>query len=435
MAKRQRRLCRDWPISRRMARPFRVGHAALNSHIGVFYYLLRQRLLRPVLPVTCPHCTTTTAMTPEQLITDMRCEMCLDEFPIGYALGQHARNDWHYQLAGHVGVERLSETLPIMAALHLLVTRGRSAGTAPYVLGWKLDGPSIDCEVDLAVVVEQRGVPIVIIGEAKSYRDSIDDNDVANLVRIQERFRSIGVECFVLVAVMRDLTRLRLKRYETHLPTLARPSAQAHNCCQYCRLFSRARTFRRLNMTESTIPAPGDLRRALSVWRRNSADAISDSSPPRSVARDGPGGIRVPGPLPMRIPSTTALGKSQERNTMGNRTRCTAILGTQMEVLLSRESQPCHERHLIAEWCLDCRLPRPPPRSAQSTHDLCGVLRRGRDARGRVSGVRDVGGLARRSRHTFSAVFGAVIARGLDYRETFQVFRPASIWPRSASAE
>ena len=27
-------------------------------------------------------------------------------------------------------------------------------------------------------------------------------------------------------------------------------------------------------------------------------------------------------------------------------------------------------------------------------------------------------------RHTFSAVFGATIARGLDYRETFQVFQP-----------
>ncbi len=27
-------------------------------------------------------------------------------------------------------------------------------------------------------------------------------------------------------------------------------------------------------------------------------------------------------------------------------------------------------------------------------------------------------------RHTFSAVFGAVIAQGQDYRETFQVFRP-----------
>lgn len=27
-------------------------------------------------------------------------------------------------------------------------------------------------------------------------------------------------------------------------------------------------------------------------------------------------------------------------------------------------------------------------------------------------------------RHTFSAVFGAVVARGMDYRDTFQVFRP-----------
>ncbi len=27
-------------------------------------------------------------------------------------------------------------------------------------------------------------------------------------------------------------------------------------------------------------------------------------------------------------------------------------------------------------------------------------------------------------RHTLSAVFGAVIARGLDYQETFRVFRP-----------
>ena len=27
-------------------------------------------------------------------------------------------------------------------------------------------------------------------------------------------------------------------------------------------------------------------------------------------------------------------------------------------------------------------------------------------------------------RHVFSAVFGAVVARGLDYRETFQVFQP-----------
>ncbi len=32
-------------------------------------------------------------------------------------------------------------------------------------------------------------------------------------------------------------------------------------------------------------------------------------------------------------------------------------------------------------------------------------------------------------RHTFSAVFGAVIARGLDYRETFQgKHSPLAVW-------
>ncbi|GAA2346913.1 hypothetical protein GCM10010246_36810 [Streptomyces cuspidosporus] len=35
-----------------------------------------------------------------------------------------------------------------------------------------------------------------------------------------------------------------------------------------------------------------------------------------------------------------------------------------------------------------------------------------------------MGGLAGVPRHTFAAMFGAVIAQGRDYRETFQVFRP-----------
>ena len=52
----------------------------------------------------------------------MKCEMCLEDFPLGLALGMspNGRNDWLYQLAGHVGESRLSETLPVMAALHVL---------------------------------------------------------------------------------------------------------------------------------------------------------------------------------------------------------------------------------------------------------------------------------------------------------------------------
>src|SRR3712207_486414 len=37
-------------------------------------------------------------------------------------------------------------------------------------------------------------------------------------------------------------------------------------------------------------------------------------------------------------------------------------------------------------------------------------------------------------RHTFSAVFGTVIARGLDHRETFQVLAPGFDLPRERAA-
>jgi hypothetical protein len=40
----------------------------------------------------------------------MKCEMCLREFPLGLALGTkvNGRNDWLYQMVGHVGPDRLS---------------------------------------------------------------------------------------------------------------------------------------------------------------------------------------------------------------------------------------------------------------------------------------------------------------------------------------
>jgi hypothetical protein len=73
------------------------------------------------------------------------------------------------------------------------------------VLGWTVQGPSLDCEVDIAAVIDERGVPVVIIGEAKHYLESIDEGDLSNLERIQRHIRETGVECFILTAVMRDL--------------------------------------------------------------------------------------------------------------------------------------------------------------------------------------------------------------------------------------
>ena len=175
---------------------------------AVFQFLLRQAILRPVLPVDCPYCTSSIAFRPEDLATQMKCEMCLREFPLGLALGMKAngRNDWLYQIAGHVGHERLSEALPVMAALQVLCSRSYDRESMiPYVLGWAVKGPELECEVDIAAVLDYRGLPALVIGEVKSWQDSIDVNDLSNLKKIQQHIREQGVECFILAAVMREL--------------------------------------------------------------------------------------------------------------------------------------------------------------------------------------------------------------------------------------
>jgi len=174
----------------------------------VFQFLLRQAILRPVLPIDCPYCTSSIVFRPEDLATQMKCEMCLREFPLGLALGKrpNGRNEWLYQLAGHVGHDRLSEALPVMATLQVLCSRSYERGPMiPYVLGWAVKGPQLDCEVDIAAVLDYHGIPALVIGEIKSWQGSVDVNDLNNLKKIQAHIRGQGVECFILASVMREL--------------------------------------------------------------------------------------------------------------------------------------------------------------------------------------------------------------------------------------
>ncbi|NNJ08156.1 hypothetical protein HHX38_29150, partial [Streptomyces sp. PKU-MA01144] len=89
--------------------------------------LLTAQILKPVLPMVCPHCRTKTAIRPEGLSSEMNCEMCLRKFPLGLslALSVNGRNDWSYRLSGHVNQRQLSEVLAVMATLHILATVSR----------------------------------------------------------------------------------------------------------------------------------------------------------------------------------------------------------------------------------------------------------------------------------------------------------------------
>jgi hypothetical protein len=93
--------------------PLMPEQARSNYAAGVFRYLLARSILRPVLPVSCPNCGTSVCIRPEDLRTLMKCDLCLQDYPLGLALGLkvNGRNDWHYQLASHVDHSRLSEVL------------------------------------------------------------------------------------------------------------------------------------------------------------------------------------------------------------------------------------------------------------------------------------------------------------------------------------
>jgi hypothetical protein len=173
----------------------------------VVYYLLQQKLIRALLPVKCPACALTMFLPPEDLVAEIRCEMCSNAVPLGLALALAGkRTDWVYRLAGSVREDRLRETLPLMAALSAFSgwTGFTTPSTVPHALGLDVRTGAGSSEVDLAVVLDDRGRPVIIVGEAKSWRDEVDRNDLENLVHIQDHFRGKGIECLLLAATLRD---------------------------------------------------------------------------------------------------------------------------------------------------------------------------------------------------------------------------------------
>lgn len=182
----------------------------------VVNYLLSRKMLRPYLPVRCPSCATTTPLRPEDLSTDIRCEMCSESFPLGLALGvARKRPDWVYRLAGNVPHDRLGAVLPMMATVTVLSSlRGFSTTSLPYLLGLEVRLPDGGREIDVAMALDDLGPPVVVVGEVKSFRDSIEADDLASLRLVQGRLRAASIECFLLASTLRD------RLHETELAAL-----------------------------------------------------------------------------------------------------------------------------------------------------------------------------------------------------------------------
>ena len=175
----------------------------------VVRYLLARKILHPVLPVRCPSCATVSILRPEELETEVSCVLCSERLPLGLALGLKARRtEWHYRLAPNVPQQRLAEALPVMASLNVVSSASSEfSPAAPHVLGLELKGPELSCEIDIALGANDRGPPAFVLGEVKSFRDEIDLHDLTNLETVARYLRNRGLDCYVLVATLREALR------------------------------------------------------------------------------------------------------------------------------------------------------------------------------------------------------------------------------------
>jgi hypothetical protein len=173
---------------------------------AVVNHLLSRKMLRPALPIKCPRCATETAWDPDAIATTLECPMCEEQYPLGLALSIAGRRiDWLFRLPGNIPSHKLAEAFPIAATLGILAQYGRySDATLPHVLGLSLEMKEESREIDIVAILNDRGLPVVLVGETKSYRDDIDQRDLETLVALQRDLQATGLETFIVLATLRD---------------------------------------------------------------------------------------------------------------------------------------------------------------------------------------------------------------------------------------
>jgi len=134
---------------------------------GVPLRLLRQKLLRPYLYLRCPECTIPTAMSPEELATEIVCPMCSARYPLGFALA-HAdlQSRWMYRTPPDINEDHLLEAIALLATRAALGGWNPTGHATPHIFGAKLTaadaalrGRSGDpsCELDLLLLQDFQG--------------------------------------------------------------------------------------------------------------------------------------------------------------------------------------------------------------------------------------------------------------------------------------
>lgn len=174
--------------------------------VRVVNSLLDDGLLRPFLQVRCPECRLKANLAPDDINSTFQCGMCRVEHELGLviSLDRQPREKWVFGLAGNVSPAMLAEALPTLAATSVLANYGRNGGIdRARVFGLKLNS-NPPREADVCLMIDDYQLPCMVIGEVKSVQEGIDGNDLQTLNFAQERGREAGLECYTMVASLRE---------------------------------------------------------------------------------------------------------------------------------------------------------------------------------------------------------------------------------------
>jgi len=209
----------DWP---------RFTFRSQDYHRNVVYRLAHLKALTPKLRVRCFSCGNYLGVEPRDIDSDIVCELCGDDHPLGLLLATQ-RPEWRLDTVGHLADDRIRQTMSVMATLSVFSAMARHSGALPHhVLGLEVKKDDLNCELDIVLALQTQSGPCMVVAEVKS-RGSIDDDDVANLRAVQHLFRESGVDCHVLVSVMRaelsadETSLLRALAESTPQPLLDTP--------------------------------------------------------------------------------------------------------------------------------------------------------------------------------------------------------------------
>lgn len=184
-----------------------------------FSYMLSKKLFRAGLEMTCSNCKLKPWLSINSLGSEVTCEYCGGQVEL---VTQLKDRDWKFRKSGLIGSDNNQEgAIPVILTLLQFLHRDHSGGSFVYSTALKLDSKKlgIDCETDFAALGHTRDIhgkdyTAVAIGEVKSLKEEINDQDIENLSKVKEALDKSGVKTYLVFAKTADFTDAEIQRFK-----------------------------------------------------------------------------------------------------------------------------------------------------------------------------------------------------------------------------